>query len=128
MIAAPLPPDVAAYLVQAAIQIAEEQGFQPENEEAMRQWLQANTQAVGERAQEAMADFANTLLTRQDIMDAAAEHIAADIHRRVNANPGPKQYNPRYVQYATAHNCTPEQMLERDGHKMTNFLCWNMRR
>lgn len=42
----------AAYLLQAAIELATEAAFEPTNEDQMREWANQNSQAIAERAQE----------------------------------------------------------------------------
>ena len=45
-------PDVQAYLIQAAVSIAESQGFVPADEAAMMEWMRANRVAICEKAKE----------------------------------------------------------------------------
>lgn len=42
----------AAYLLQAAIELATEADFEPTSEAQMRQWIDRNSHAIAERAQE----------------------------------------------------------------------------
>jgi hypothetical protein len=52
-------PSAIAYLMQAAIELATEQEFQPANEDEMQQWINQNSEAIVDRArklQEALFD------------------------------------------------------------------------
>jgi len=49
-----IPEDVKAYMTQAATEIAKEQGFVPENENVMTEWLMTNRVAICERASKLM--------------------------------------------------------------------------
>jgi hypothetical protein len=42
----------AAYLLQAAIELATEAKFEPTSEAQMREWIDRNSHAIAERAQE----------------------------------------------------------------------------
>ena len=42
----------AAYLLQAAIELATEADFEPTSEAQMREWIDRNSHAISERAQE----------------------------------------------------------------------------
>jgi hypothetical protein len=42
----------AAYLLQAAIELATEADFEPTSEAQMREWIDRNSHAIAERAQE----------------------------------------------------------------------------
>lgn len=46
--------DIKAYMEEAALQIAKEQGFKPESEEHMADWLVANRVAICTRASRLM--------------------------------------------------------------------------
>ena len=42
----------AAYLLQAAVELATEEAFKPTSEAQMREWIDQNSLAIAERAQE----------------------------------------------------------------------------
>jgi hypothetical protein len=56
-----LPVDAAEYLVSAAEEVANEQGFKPASPEELRVWLKVNTEAVVERAKALQIDLLNKL-------------------------------------------------------------------
>ena len=56
-----LPVDVAEYLLSAATEIAQEQGFNPSSPDELRLWLEANTEAIVIRANALQIDLLNKL-------------------------------------------------------------------
>lgn len=58
-----LPPDAAAYLLDAAEEIAYEQRFKPSSPEAMQEWLSANQPEIIKRATELQYDLLSKMTT-----------------------------------------------------------------
>lgn len=119
-----LPPDVAAYLVRAAVEVAKAQSFVPKSEEDLREWHGANTQAIGQRAIELMDELRCKLLDKPRVMDEVCSALSLSVYNSIRQTPVVPTWNPRYVAYAQAHGLTPDQMIKKDGGRMTNFLCW----
>lgn len=117
-----LPPDVAAYLREAAVGLAKEQGFVPSSECSMRAWMEQNHRAIGERARDAMHRLGEKLLSNPDLMDNVCSVISARVYNSI-PRPTKTAWNARFVAYASSQGLTPEAVLERDGN-MTGFLCW----
>lgn len=117
-----LPPDVAAYLQQAAIKLATEQGFQPDSESALCEWMETNCREIGERAMGEMHRLRDMLLAREDIRDAACEALSERVYNLIPKRTT-KLWNPRFVRYAASRNMTPDEALAADGN-MSNYLCW----
>lgn len=123
-----LPVDVAAYLIQAAEALAEKKGFVPQSIEEMSQWLSYHTQEIGTLAKSAMQEFVSKMLSNEKMMDAACEHVGAQVHAQINAQKSPskaKSWNPRYLAYCKSQGVdNPDEMMTRDGGSMVNYLCW----
>jgi len=124
-----MPPDVQAYMVAACKQLMVEQGFTANSGQEATAWLTENFQAVCQLARDRMQAMVYKLLGNDRMMATVKEHICSDVYYAIQAQePGHKKWNPRYAAYAAAHGCTPDEMLQRDGGTMTNFLCWNERK
>ena len=66
----------AAYLLQAAIELATEAKFEPECEAQMREWIDRNSHAIAERAQELQEElFIKFYEHRQLINEAISTNI-----------------------------------------------------
>lgn len=121
---ATLPPDVAEYLIRAAVEIANEQSFIPTSEDELRVWHENNFRLIGQRALDLMDNLRCTLLERPQVMEEVTTAIALRVYNSIRETPTVPAWNPRYVAYAKAHGLTPDQMLHKDGGNMVNFLCW----
>lgn len=117
-----LPPDVAAYLVAAATDLAQETGFTPSSERSLRTWMEANRVEIGKRAQDKMERLRSMLLEGGEAVEVIKEKLCEAVYNRI-PRPEKARWNPRYVAYAAEHGCDPDEMLKRDGN-MVNFLCW----
>lgn len=119
---APIPPDVAAYLIAAATDLAKEQDFQPDSERSLRTWMEANHVGIGQRAKDKMDRLRDMLLGGGEQVEVIKEALSKEVYNRI-PKPAQPKWNPRYVAYAAENGCTPEEMLKRDGN-MVNFICW----
>jgi hypothetical protein len=83
-----LPKDVKAYLIQAAAQVAKEQGFCPESQEASDTWFRANAVAIGDRARDLQIELLNKLTAEsgyyRGTRDRVCRILAAKIWEEVN--------------------------------------------
>lgn len=120
--ACPIPPDVAAYLSSAAIEIATEQDFKPSSEQSLRAWMELNRRSIGERAQEKMGRLGDFLLGGGEAVEEVKNILSRQIYSRI-PKPSKQRWNPRYVAYAAEHGCTPEEMYRKEK-SMVNFICW----
>jgi hypothetical protein len=101
----PIPPDVAAYLSDAAIGLATELGFTPSSELDLQQWMEEHHQTICKRASDAMWRLFNTLMQNQEMMDLAADHLGKKVYAAINAARDPDAtlpLNPRFVEYCEA--------------------------
>lgn len=76
-------PAVAAYMIEAAVEIAKEQGFVPANENEVGCWMMNNREAIVKRA----IDIQRCILDRIDkkSMKALATIIGAQVWLAANA-------------------------------------------
>jgi plasmid stabilization system protein ParE len=116
-----IPNDVKAYMLAAAGELMTEQNVQPDR---AADWLAENIPAIAERARDKMRSLAVKLIDNPKLMAVVTEIMGRAVYQRIRATKRPAGWNPRYVAYAKAHGATPDEMLKRDGGKMTNFLCW----
>ena len=66
----------AAYLLQAAVELASEAAFEPTSEAQMREWIDRNSHAIAERAQELQEElFIKFYEHRQLINEAISTNI-----------------------------------------------------
>jgi len=61
-----IPPEVKAYMIEAAVEIAKEQGFSPANENEVGCWMMNNREAIVTRA----IDIQRGILDRRDNREA----------------------------------------------------------
>lgn len=120
-----LPKDVAAYLSNAAKSLMAEQNFIPSTENQALEWMQKNAKQICERARESMQNLLCKILDKPELMQKVSDTISASIYKKLRSQKTETKFNSRYVAYALENGCTPEEMLKRDGGKMTNFLTWN---
>jgi hypothetical protein len=79
----------AAYLLQAAVELATEEAFKPTSEAQMREWIDQNSLAIAERAQELQEELLIKFYEhRQLINEAISTNIwekigLSDIDRQV---------------------------------------------
>jgi hypothetical protein len=84
-----LPPDVAAYLLQAACQLMSEQGIEPssasdERLRSLEAWLNTNMAAIAQRAKELQdAMFIKHLAHHGEIIGAACADVYHKLRRRI---------------------------------------------
>jgi hypothetical protein len=117
-----MPSDVAEYLKRAAIDLATEEGFKPSSERSLMVWMESNHVAICERARENMRSLVDKLLAKPAMMDEACRILSLRIYRSIPKN-AEKQWNPRFVRYATSRGMKPDEVLAADGN-MTGYLCW----
>lgn len=68
-----LPPDVAAYLIQATVEEALNQRFVPKDEDELRYWMLTNGRQIGQRAKNLMAALLDKFVAHQDaVIEATA--------------------------------------------------------
>ena len=70
----------AAYLLQAAIELATEAEFEPTNKEQTREWMNQNTQAIGERAQQLQEELSIKFYEHRQLIN---EVISTNIWEKV---------------------------------------------
>lgn len=92
-----LPKDVKAYLIQAATEVAKEQGFCPEDQEASDAWFRANAQAIGQRAQDLQVNLINKLCADSGYYKGTRARVAgllaAKVWEEVNVREVHRQAN-----------------------------------
>ncbi len=75
--------DVQAYLVQAGINVAKREGFQPESMEQMTEWMQRNRVAICEEACDLQAALLEKLTKQQDrITSIMSMRVWATVQRQ----------------------------------------------
>ena len=70
----------ATYLLQAAIELATEADFEPTSEAQMHEWIDQNSQAIAERAQELQEELFVKFYEHRKVIN---EVISADIWEKV---------------------------------------------
>jgi hypothetical protein len=70
----------AAYLLQAAIELATEADFKPTSEAQMREWIDRNSHAIAERAQELQEELLIKFYEHRQLINEA---ISANIWGKV---------------------------------------------
>jgi hypothetical protein len=71
----------AAYLLQAAIELATEDEFEPTSEAQMREWIDRNSHAIAERAQALQEELFNKFCTHHKVIAAI---LGADIWEKIH--------------------------------------------
>lgn len=77
-----VPPDVHAYLLQAATELIAEQGFVPLSQRDLELWLAARAELIGQRALDLQVAMFVKYLERQDVVAAVSESVYRQIRRR----------------------------------------------
>jgi hypothetical protein len=78
-------PEIAAYMIEAAVEIAKEQGFSPANENEVGCWMMNNREAIVTRA----IDIQRGILDRRDnreAMRALSTILSAQVWLAANRN------------------------------------------
>lgn len=120
-----LPPDVAAYLAQAAVALAIEQNFHPVDPEETSCWMEQNHKEIGQRALDAMHELQNTLLGNPEIMEEVSNHICKAVYEKI-PKPTTRQYIQKFLDYCKERGCEdPEKMKEMDGGSMAPYMAWS---
>lgn len=120
-----LPPDVAAYLKQAALELAEEQKFQPDSEDDTKTWLANHSREIGTRAQAAMQKLANTLLNNPEMMDLVCREIGNRVYSSIPKPEGPPKFHDAYLAYCKFRGVSdPSKMFSIDGDSNSGYICW----
>ena len=70
----------AAYLLQAAIELATEADFEPECDAQMREWIERNSHAIAERAQELQEELLIKFYEHRQLINEA---ISTNIWKKV---------------------------------------------
>lgn len=122
-----LTPEFGAMMKRAAIEIAREQQYTPESEEALRGWLEANFSDVLKRAQEKMQRLTDWALENMDeLAPIIGRRVYDQIQQRFAKGELTKgdNMNPRYSDWAASLGMTP--LAAQQAHK-TNapYLTWN---
>jgi hypothetical protein len=71
----------AAYLLQAAIELATEADFEPISDAQMREWIDRNSHAIAERAQALQEELFDKFCTHHKVIAAI---LGADIWEKVH--------------------------------------------
>ena len=71
----------AAYLLQAAIELATEADFEPTSEAQMREWIGRNSHAIAERAQALQEELFDKFCTHHKVIAAI---LGADIWEKIH--------------------------------------------
>lgn len=79
---APIPPDAAAYLIQAVVEIAQADGFVPDSPESLIEFQERNAQRIGGRAFELMEKCFLKIIGPQG--DAVKAAMARSVYDRIN--------------------------------------------
>lgn len=78
-----IPDDVKAYLSEAACQIAQEQGFKPQDESEMGDWLNANLKPIAERASMIQWSLLNRMEPhKKEVVQILAAKVWGQIRRQ----------------------------------------------
>jgi hypothetical protein len=79
-----LPPDAAAYLLEAAEVIAYEQRFKPSSPEAMQEWLSANQPEIVKRATELQYELLSKMATPEGkkVKELMSITVWTEVHQR----------------------------------------------
>lgn len=76
-------PDVQAYLIQAGINVAKREGFQPQSIEQMAKWMQRNHVAICEEARSLQSALLEKITKQQDrITDIFSVRVWTTIQRQ----------------------------------------------
>ena len=70
----------AAYLLQAAVELATEEAFKPTSEAQMREWIDQNSLAIAERAQELQEELLIKFYEHRQLINEA---ISTNIWEKV---------------------------------------------
>ena len=120
-----LPPEVAAYLEQAAIALAEEGSFSPSSLKEMDAWITDNFTIIVAVASEMMRNFTSKIICNEELKAEMVTHGASMVYEKIRSSGPPViRWNPRYEAYAAANGRTPDQMRACEA-SMANFICWN---
>lgn len=81
-----LPVDAAEYLVSAAEEVANEQGFKPNSPEEMSIWLTSNFQEIATRANELQISILNKIATPEGkkVIEIMACKVWTEIRHRAD--------------------------------------------
>jgi hypothetical protein len=71
----------AAYLLQAAIELATEADFEPECDAQIREWIDRNSHAIAERAQALQEELFDKFCTHHKVIAAI---LGADIWEKIH--------------------------------------------
>jgi hypothetical protein len=71
----------AAYLLQAAIELATEANFEPTSDAQMREWIDRNSHAIAERAQALQEELFDKFCTHHKVIAAI---LGADIWEKIH--------------------------------------------
>ncbi len=79
-------PEVKAYMVEAAVEIAKEQGFVPANENEVGCWVMNNREAIVKRSIEIQWGLLDRLRKNPETMRALATILGAQVWLAANRN------------------------------------------
>ncbi len=77
-------PEIAAYMVEAAVEIAKKQGFVPANENEVGCWMMNNREAIVKRTIEIQWSLLDRLKKNPDAMRALSTILSAQVWIKAN--------------------------------------------
>lgn len=81
-----IPPEVKAYMIEAAVEIAKEQGFVPANENEVGCWMMNNREAITKRSIEIQWGLLDRLKKNPEAMHALSTILSAQVWIQANRN------------------------------------------
>ena len=81
---ATIPPEVTAYMVQASVELAKEQGFTPASENDAGCWMMNNREAIVNRAIEIQWNLLDRLEKNKKAKDALVTILSAQVWLAAN--------------------------------------------